>query len=41
MKEINYYNERKCNNLFYDYSSSYNIENIKENKTLQKNKSFL
>ena len=41
MKEINYYNERKCNNLFYDYSSSYNIENIKEDKTLQKNKSFL
>ena len=41
MKELNYYNERKCNNLFYDYSNSYNIENIKENKTLQKNKSYL
>ena len=37
MKRNNYYIERKCN-LFYDYSNSYNAENI---RIIPKNKSFL
>ena len=40
MERKNYCIKRKYN-LFYDYSNSYNVENIKENKIISKNKSIL